>query len=213
MTWLLVLRHAQSSWNAEGRWQGWADPPLSAEGDRQARAAGAVLRSLPLPVRVPAIDGVVASDLQRARQTAAILARGLGIEAPVEVVADLKERDVGAWTGRTMAEIEEGWPGKLAEWRAGTLPTPPDGESREDFERRLRRGLAYVADSWAGRCVLAVTHGGALRVIERMLDAEPRPVVNLAGFWLSADRETGFAVGPAVALADEAGGLSGEAAS
>lgn len=220
MTWLLLLRHAQSAWNAEGRWQGWADPPLSAEGQQQALAAGAVLRSLPLPAEAQNIDAVMASDLQRAQQTAALLARGLHIDTPIGAVADLKERHVGAWTGWTVAEIEQRWPGQLADWRAGRLSAPPEGEPQEDFDRRLTRGLTRLGESWAGRCLVVVTHGGALGAIARLVDVQalPSPVVNLSGFWLHIPgpaTQPGlgtFSAGPTVALLDGTGEATGEAA-
>ncbi|HEX8581069.1 MAG TPA: histidine phosphatase family protein, partial [Acidimicrobiales bacterium] len=79
---VLLVRHGQSVWNAEGRWQGQLDPPLSDVGAEQARAAAAHL------------DGVVAvatSDLDRARRTAEILAEALGV-GPAIVEPGLRER-------------------------------------------------------------------------------------------------------------------------
>src|ERR671917_2105987 len=100
---VLLVRHGQSEWNAVGRWQGQADPPLSDVGRQQARSAA---RSL------GALDAIFASDLQRATETAMIIAAELGV-GPVVVDPDLRERDAGEWSGLTRAEIEERYPGYL----------------------------------------------------------------------------------------------------
>src|SRR5829696_1601221 len=96
VTRLLLVRHAQSEWNADGRWQGWADPPLSGLGRRQSATAA---DALGWP------DAIVASDLERARETAAIIAAAGGPGA-FEVEPALRERDLGDFTGLTRAEIE-----------------------------------------------------------------------------------------------------------
>src|SRR5688572_29468638 len=101
---LLLVRHGQSTWNAARRWQGWADPPLSELGEEQAREAVPRLRPLGLVA-------VFSSDLVRARQTAAILADGLGLpfDEAVGVEPGLRERSVGEWSGLVTEEIEERW--------------------------------------------------------------------------------------------------------
>src|ERR687894_225034 len=113
---LLLVRHGESTWNARGRWQGWADPPLTDLGRAQAEAAG--------PAAAP-VDAVVSSDLQRARATAELMAVALGLDpAAVHVEPDVRERDVGDFTGLTRAEIEERWPGVLARGNASIARDP-----------------------------------------------------------------------------------------
>src|SRR5918996_2805211 len=114
VTRVLLVRHGQSEWNADGRWQGQADPPLSDHGRLQAREAARA---------VGAVDAIWASDLQRAAETAAIIADGVGV-GPVTVDPDLRERDAGEFSGRTREEIEERFPGYLADGRR-----PPGWES------------------------------------------------------------------------------------
>jgi probable phosphoglycerate mutase len=173
---LLVLRHGQSTWNAEGRWQGQADPPLSAEGEQQARAAVGALPDVPF-VRV------VTSDLRRAVQTAEILAGPLGLA--VDVDPDLREIDVGDWTGLTRPEIEARWPGELARWSAGESESPPGGEPRSTLVARARRAMVRIAAATAapGEPVLVVAHGALIRHLDRSLGLEPHGVANLAGRW------------------------------
>ena len=170
---MLCVRHAESVWNADGRWQGHADPPLSDRGRRDARAAAASVRD--------AVDRVVASDLARARETAEIVAAELGID-DVEIEADLREIDVGEWSGLTGDQIEERWPGGIDGWRAGTF-APPGAEDQRAFLDRVLRGLSGVA-ARDDRPALVVTHGGAVGRLERHLGVHPGvPLPRLCGRW------------------------------
>jgi len=169
---LLLLRHGQSVWNAQGRWQGWADPPLSPLGEAQATAAGHHLAGMDL-------QRVVTSDLQRARRTGELIAAALGLGS-VEVDGGLRERDVGDWSGHTTAEIEERWPGQIDAWRQGRLPSPPNGEG--DMSPRVITALERLVAE--GGTWLVVTHGGVIHAVERRLGAEPTPIYNLCGRWL-----------------------------
>jgi broad specificity phosphatase PhoE len=182
MTRVLILRHAQSTWNAEGRWQGWSDAPLSPLGELQAAAAG---RALALVGYRP--DLVVSSDLSRARQTAELMAKELGYEAPLELDADLREQDLGLWNGLTNAEIASRWPAELAARAAGAFGTVPEGEKSEQFSERSMRAVDRLGATALDE-VLAITHGGVLMVVERALGVwEPgRRHPNLSGWWLVA---------------------------
>ena len=164
MTRLLLVRHGESEWNALGKWQGWADPPLSSLGRVQAKVAAGAVGS---------VDAVVASDLQRASQTAEIVAAELGI-GPVVVDAALRERAAGPWEGRTRHEIEEGWPGWLA---SGERP-----EGYETDEHVLDRVLPALATlEAAGESALVVTHGGVIGAVERHLGLPHNRTPNLGG--------------------------------
>eukprot|EP00171_Calliarthron_tuberculosum_P015446 IDg15446t1 len=127
---IIFLRHGQSTWNAERRWQGRADPPLTPLGEAQAAAA--------VP-SVGEINKVVTSSLQRARRTGEIISRYVGC-GPVEELVDLQERSVGAWQGFTAARIQAEFPGWLARGQK------PDGwESDEAVMLRARRALLGIA--------------------------------------------------------------------
>ncbi len=169
MSRILLIRHGQSTWNADGRWQGRADPPLSELGRRQAELAATAVDGL-------GVTRIVASPLVRAHETAGIFAATLGLAVATD--ARLMERDAGEWTGRTRAEIEEGWPGYLAGGRR------PDGFEVDDVLHG--RALAAIHDVAAlatstGGPVLVVSHGGLIRVVERALGSEPHAVPNLGG--------------------------------
>ncbi|MGH7857784.1 MAG: histidine phosphatase family protein [Candidatus Binatia bacterium] len=174
MTRILLVRHATSAWNAEGRWQGQADPPLSETGRAEARSAATPLRD--------SVGAVVASDLERAFETATILASELDLDPPAPEPG-LREIDVGEWSGLTRGEIEERWPGLLEEWRAGRLDRIPGGEERDRFRARVLESLERVASH--GRTdLLVVTHAGVIGVLERHLGVHPgTSVPRLAGRW------------------------------
>jgi probable phosphoglycerate mutase len=183
---ILVVRHGQSTWNADGRWQGQADPPLSELGIAQAEAAAC---------GVDGVEVIWASDLERARHTASILAATRGLE----VVADprLREREAGEWTGLTRAEIEERYPGALAERRR-----PPGFEVDDVLVVRALGALQDLAATLAGRTAIAVTHGGVILAVERHHGEERSPVANLEGRWIEVGRAGEFALGDRQILFD-----------
>ncbi len=169
---LLLVRHGQSEWNALGRWQGQADPPLSELGQRQAAHAAGVLG---------AVDAVVASDLERAQHTAAIIAEFLGV-GPVAIDPRLRERHAGEWQGMTREEIAEQWPGYLEARRR-----PPGWEPDELL---LDRALAAIRDLTAqigSGTAVVVTHGGLIYAVEQSFGVEFQRIGNLGGRWLRCD--------------------------
>ena len=151
MTRMLLVRHGQSEWNAVGRWQGQADPPLSDLGRRQARRAADV---------IGAVDVIVASDLERAAHTAAIISEAIGV-GPIVIEPLLRERNAGEWSGLTRAQIDEAWPGYLADHRR-----PPGFEPDDELLDRTRQGLDRIHTEYAGAEVLVLTHGGVVYALE-----------------------------------------------
>ena len=165
---ILALRHGESEWNALGRWQGQADPPLTDAGMLQAVAAAQVLGTF---------DAVWSSTLQRAAYTAAIIAEHIGV-GPVQTDPGLMEAGFGPWQGLTITEIEAGWPGYLAEHRR------PDGaEQPEVVVERALEALRRIAGEHPGGEVLVVTHAGLMRTIRRALDGDDVRFTNLGGCW------------------------------
>lgn len=193
---LLLLRHGQSTWNAVGRWQGWADPPLSEGGRDQARAAAGWLATSGTD-----FARVVASDLVRARETAGVLAGALGLGV-VTIDAGLRERDIGDWSGLTRVEIEDRWPGLIDAWREQRIDSTPGGEPAARFAERVRAGLDRAAAGLgADDPVLVVTHGGVVRALERVSGIGPCVIANLSGRWFEVG-DGGLRAGPAASMAD-----------
>lgn len=183
---LLVVRHGQSTWNAAGRWQGRADPPLTALGEQQAADAAR---------HVGRVDGVWSSDLVRARRTAEIVAGSLGLEVSVD--GRLAERDAGEWEGLTRDEIEAGWPGWLAEHRR-PAGFEPDGAV-------AARGVEVLTElAAAGGRLLVVSHSGVIRAVERALASTAGQLANLGGVEFHLDGDGRLTVGDRVMLLDAA---------
>lgn len=183
---LLLARHGQSEWNAAGRWQGQADPPLSDLGRAQARAAAH---------QAGAFDAIFASDLERALHTATIISAAIGV-GPVIVDPRLKERDAGEFSGLTRDEIEQQWPGAIAagRWPAGWEPD-------DVLRRRVLDALAAIHDHTGGSGdVLAVAHGGVIYNIEAELGFPHERIGNLGGRWLHHDG-AGWRLGERIDLA------------
>ena len=165
MTSLLLIRHGQSTWNAEGRWQGQADPPLSETGRRQAAEATPA---------IGAVDAVFSSTLERARDTAEIIAESIGV-GPVIAMTDFMERNAGEWQGLTRAQIEEQYPGYLE-----TRRRPPSWEPDEALRERALRGIGRILDAIGEGDAVVVTHGGLIYEVEASFGAEFDRMANLA---------------------------------
>jgi broad specificity phosphatase PhoE len=182
---VLAIRHGESEWNVLGRWQGRADTALSDQGRRQAQAAAWVLGSF---------DGIWSSDLQRAAETAAIIAADLGV-GPVMVDPRLGETHVGPWEGLTHEEIEAGWPGYISEHRR-----PPDAEPLADVAVRASASLVDIAATTPGGELLVVTHAGVLRTLCYSLGERPHRYPNLGGRWFDVHDDGRIAAGSIVEL-------------
>jgi broad specificity phosphatase PhoE len=174
---LLLARHGETSWNLEQRWQGQTDIGLNANGRAQAQA---------LAERLVArgIAHIVASDLSRARETAQIVARHIGI-ADVAIDPDLRERGYGVFEGLTGAECEAQQPDDWARYLADRTHTPASGEHRDLVVARMRIAVARAAARAEGddQVVLIVGHGGSIRaLIQADTGTRPPPMDNGAAF-------------------------------
>jgi broad specificity phosphatase PhoE len=154
VTTLLLVRHGETDWNREGRWQGHSDTLLNEIGREQAER---VAREL------DGVGVVYASDLARARETAEIIARRLDL--PVRLDARLRERSFGAWEGLTAAEIEADFRDAHLRWLAGEGPGADDAEPFEAFGQRVEAALEEILERHPDETVLIVAHGGPIRVI------------------------------------------------
>lgn len=153
-TTLFLARHGETDWNAGRRWQGHADPPLNPLGREQAAGLACLLEPEPL-------DAVYASDLRRAYETARLVADPRGLR--VTTIRELREVDVGSWTGLTRDEIRHRFPEGFRRWAAFEGHGWDDGESYEEMAERVVAALVRVAAHHPGGSVLVVTHGGPVR--------------------------------------------------
>ena len=187
VTRILALRHGESEWNASGRWQGQEDPPLTETGLLQAVAAAEQLGTF---------DAVWASTLQRAAHTAAVIAEHIGV-GPVQLHPGLMEAAFGPWQGLTVAEIEAGWPGYLAEQRR-----PEGAEEPEAVVARAVQACNDIAMASPGGEVLVVTHAGLIRTLCHVLGHLEVRFPNLSGTWLIVHPDGRVAIGEQVQLVE-----------
>lgn len=145
---LILVRHGESEWNALGRVQGQADPPLHPRGRDEARRTAPLVRALEPEV-------AVTSDLRRAVETGELLFPGAGTDPR------WRESAMGDWTGRSGAELYAEPGGRFAAWRDG-LADPPGGESWDHVCDRVTEAARELRVSGAERA-LVVTHGGPIR--------------------------------------------------
>lgn len=155
---ILLLRHGQTAYNAEHRLQGHLDAPLTDLGRDQAARMGALVARL-----VAGRDAVIhASPLGRAMATAQIVAATLDAPPPIRTDDGLKEISVGAWEGRTVAEIDEAHPGiRLLHPPGHWLFHAPGGETLEGLKARTAAALARIKVAEGPAIRVIVAHGVA----------------------------------------------------
>jgi broad specificity phosphatase PhoE len=155
VTIVLLARHGESDWNAAHRWQGHADRPLTEKGRAQASALAERLAHIDL-------DAVYSSDHRRAADTARVVAeaQGLGLVQ----LPELREVDVGSWSGLTREEAEERFPEGFARWREG-FPGWADGEGYDEMAQRVIGAVVQIALAHEDGRALVVSHGGPIRAL------------------------------------------------
>lgn len=187
MTTLLLARHGQSTWNAEQRWQGQADPPLSELGREQAWTASA---------SVGTVDLIAASPQQRALETATIISQAVGV-GPVLAVEGIRERSAGSWSGLTRADIDEQFPRWLAEGKR-----PDDFEHDDELLARVMPALDAIAAQIPDGSILVVCHGGVIKAVEAHLGLDEGRVPNLSGRVLHSSTVGAWTAGEQMQLID-----------
>ncbi|MFM8526304.1 MAG: histidine phosphatase family protein [Cyanobacteriota bacterium] len=156
---ILLVRHGETDWNRQGRFQGQIDIPLNSNGWSQARAAGSFLADT-------RIDRAYSSSMARPRQTAeAILASHPGV--PLTTLKGLVEIGHGLWEGCLESEIAEGWPQLLADWkRAPETVQMPEGETiQQVWDRAMDTWHRIVASLAPGETALVVAHDAVNKAI------------------------------------------------
>ena len=195
---IVLVRHGQTEFNREDRWQGsGSDAPLNDAGREEALQLATVL----LERYAGRVAAVYTSDLERARETARIVADRLGVEVVVEPA--LRELSHGRWEGLTHEEVVTRWPTEHAEYQADPYHVRRGGgDSYQDLEARVWPALERLAERHHGERIVAVSHGGPIRLaLSRILhkpltDRDALGVVNGAWFEISRSRR-GWAVVPA----------------
>lgn len=176
-----VVRHGETDWNQAGILQGWLDVPLNEQGRRQARVLAAAFAG-------SGFSRVYASSLARARETAEIIAAGLGLPPPL-IHDGLKERNFGLIQGMPKAELAESNPLLLQQvLRRNPAAHFEEGETMDEVATRVLDAVLDMAMDHPGETLLAVTHGWVMDVITRHLGGLPRDAI------LSMKRKNGESV-------------------
>ena len=155
-TTFVLVRHGETDWNRERRFQGHADVALNDEGRRQAHELADALAD-------ETFAAAYSSPLRRALETAEIVTARLGIS--FEVSDGLMEVDVGSWSGLTTAEVEQRFPDGFSHWAETRAGGWTDGETYDELGERVVADLLEIAKRHTGERVLAVTHGGPIRSV------------------------------------------------
>jgi broad specificity phosphatase PhoE len=161
---LIAVRHGRTAWNAAGRFQGQADPPLDATGRGQAIEASRQVGLALAGAGAADPPTVLSSDLQRAAATAGLIAGNLGV--PLIVDARLREVHLGAWEGLTPEEAQDRFPAEWAEWRAGRDLHRGGGETEGEAGARVAAAIEEILTATIGigdEAVVVVGHGLSLR--------------------------------------------------
>jgi alpha-ribazole phosphatase len=163
---LWLARHGTTDWNTDGRFQGQKDVPLNATGQDQARKLARRLAGVP-------IDCIFASDLNRARNSAAEVAAYHDV--PVTVDSRLREICFGEWEGQFFDDIALNDADRFRAWRAhdSLQSAPPGGESLEHLAARVRSFLDDLTRQASESSVFVVTHGGTAGVMLCLLLGMP----------------------------------------
>ncbi len=165
MTELLVIRHGETDWNRQQRFQGQIDVPLNEVGRQQAARLGARLADEPIEV-------LLASDLKRAQATAAELTRSPAQQVLAEPL--WREQAFGVLEGLDVPTIRRRHAALWAQWKRHDADFAlPGGESNRDFHARVLRALDALLARHRGRRVAVVTHGGVLDMLWRKVHALP----------------------------------------
>ncbi len=156
---LLLVRHGETNWNRDQRFQGQIDIPLNPKGEEQGKQAAEFLRNIK-------IDRAFSSTLQRPLQTAKII---LSAHPDIEIkLLDLlKEISHGDWEGKLEAEIEAGYPGELAQWQKHPETVQmPNGENLDDVWNRVAQAWQQIVEAVpAGETGLVVAHDAVNKAI------------------------------------------------
>ena len=171
---LCLIRHGETSWNAERRLQGHTDIPLNARGVLQARQMAQALKDIKLR-----FDVLYTSDLKRAADTANAVVELFGVNAQVD--SELRERHFGALQGLSISEAPlkrpEIWQAHIARDLEHDLD---GGESIQQFALRVKNALNKIQERHAGKTILIVSHGGTLDMMYRIASKQALSVERTA---------------------------------
>jgi broad specificity phosphatase PhoE len=181
VTTILLARHGETDWNQERRWQGLSDLSLNERGQEQARALAEKLDAVPF-------SAIYTSDLRRAYETALIVGERRGLA--VTPMHELREIDVGSWTGLSRDEVKERFRDAHRARLRRTARGWEGGETYAEMGSRILEALRRIAREHPSDEVLVVTHSAPIRSVlahalggDYATDRRAAPKVGHVGFW------------------------------
>lgn len=157
LTRFYLVRHGETTWNKEFKYQGQADIPLTDFGREQAQSVAKALKDHDF-------DIIYSSDLSRAKETAKIINRYHNLD--IALSEDIRELSFGKWEGFTYNELEKKVPEKLREWQDNPIYVrPPGGENLLDLFKRTNRFILEAVKHYPRNRILVATHAGPIRAI------------------------------------------------
>lgn len=181
LTTLVLVRHGRTALTEAHKISGGTgdDPVLSALGQQDAKSVAELIAGFgekSVFGHLPRPTAVVSSPMQRTRETASAIAAALNV--PVELEEDLREISFGDWDGSTNEEVALKWPEEFQLWRGSWKIAPPNGESLEAFDERIRRARSTILEKYRGKSVVVVAHVMPIRgFLTLALEAGP------SGYW------------------------------
>ena len=151
MTTLYIVRHGETDWNTQGRFQGLEDIPLNENGRKQALLATKYLKE-------QKCDAIVSSPLSRAKDTAEIIGKNIGIEK-IEIMQDFIERDLGSASGLLPEERKRRFPDGII----------TDAEPKLKLRKRVFDAMYNLHNKYTNKKIIVVTHGGIINSIMKKL--------------------------------------------
>ena len=165
MTRLILIRHGETDWNAEGRWQGQIDVPLNENGRKNAREMAQSLEGV-------GIQAIYSSDLMRALETAQALGEAAGLD--VQTDARLREIHQGDWQGMLVTEIQERYNQRFEQrMQDPWAVAPPGGETVVQVQERVFRALDDILQKHTDETVAIVAHGFVIALLRVRLEGRP----------------------------------------
>ncbi len=181
LTTIVLVRHGRTALTEAHKISGGTgdDPNLSKLGHQDAEAVAKLISGFGTAstfAHIPKPTVVIASPMQRTRETAAHIAGKLGL--PVNIEELLREISFGDWDGSTNEEVAAKWPEIFKTWRGSWTQSPPNGESREVFDERVRKARQLILEKYRGQTVVVVAHVMPIRgFVTLAMDAGP------SGYW------------------------------
>ncbi|MEW5721334.1 MAG: histidine phosphatase family protein [Chloroflexota bacterium] len=157
MTTLVLIRHGQTDWNVEGRWQGQTDLPLNDRGRQEAQRVAQDLGAFEFAA-------LYSSDLRRALETAQIIGAALGLAVTPE--RRLREINLGVWQGMLSTDIRARYPDAFRQWHTSPLTVhPPDGEDITALAARVIQAVNEIITRHPGQRIGIVAHELPIAVV------------------------------------------------